>query len=285
MSETAKEDFSTDWINRLHAADYIASAELATMVHLARTFSRPLLLEGPAGVGKTALAYALAAALERELIRLQCYEGIEAQQALYDWNYHKQLVDLNNHKSVDVFSEDYILPRPLMKALQSNRGAVLLIDEVDRADEAFEALLLEFMADYQITVPEWQTVAARVVPVVILTSNRTRPLSDALRRRCLYYHFGWPEENHERQILNLHIPKLDPVLADQIIRAVGRLRTWGLVKPPGIAETIDWARAFASIDADWSKRWVERTLGCVVKDSLDLETVRSRIEELFSGPP
>jgi MoxR-like ATPase len=283
MPNDSKTESVDRWIRLLESSGYIAGRPLATMVDLAYTLERPLLLEGAAGVGKTALASALAAALEREFIRLQCFEGIEADQALYDWNYHKQLVDISARQSPEVFSEDYILPRPLLQALQSEKGAVLLIDEVDRSDESFEAMLLEFMADYQISIPEWKTVHAQRTPLVILTSNRVRPLSDALRRRCLYYWFEWPEKKEEVRIVQLHLPELDSTAAEKVVQAVRKIRSWELIKPPGIAETIDWVKAFQTSGANWSPAWIEQSLGCVVKDAMDMETVLSRIAQLCDG--
>jgi MoxR-like ATPase len=274
-------DAAVLWMKRLQAEGYIAGRKLAKMIAMALDLKRPLLLEGPAGVGKTALAPALASVLQREMIRLQCFEGIEAEQALYDWNYHKQLFDISARQSTDVFSAEYLLPRPLLQALQSEKGAVLLIDEVDRSDESFEAMLLEFMADYQISVPEWKTVRAQKTPVVILTSNRMRPLSDALRRRCLYYRFDWPEEAEELNIVRMHLPAIEAGSVLSVVRAVRRIRSWELNKPPGIAETIDWALAFQASGADWSAEWVGVSLGCIVKDAEDMEIVRSRIGELF----
>lgn len=272
-----------DWVVALAQARYIASPSLATMVSLAAALGRPLLLEGPAGAGKTSLAYALATVQARELIRLQCFEGMDASHALYDWNYHKQLADLARHDEHQVFDENYLLPRPLMRSLQSRTGAVMLVDEVDRADEAFEALLLEFLGEYQITVPEWRTVQAIHRPIVILTSNRTRPLSDALRRRCLYARLDWPTAAQERDILQVHVSAVGDDVAANFVQAVQRMRTWNLLKPPGVAETIDWAQAFAvTADAVWGEPWLQRTLGCVIKDAIDFETALRRLPELLA---
>ncbi|ADG07003.1 AAA family ATPase [Kyrpidia tusciae] len=271
-----------DWMRMLEQAGYVADESLAGMVRLAVALERPLLLEGPAGSGKTSLADAVARALQKPLVRLQCFEGLDASQALYDWNYHKQMVDLARGDAQNVFTEAYLLERPLMRALRSSGGCVLLIDEVDRADEGFEALLLEVLADYRITVPEWGTVTAREPPVVFLTSNRTRPLSDALRRRSLYTYVDWPDPERECAIVRKQIPGLEDEAVRRIVRAVQMLRGWDLLKPPGVAETLDWARAF-ELDGRWSEAWIHRTIGCVIKEFLDIQAVTSRIPELLDG--
>lgn len=266
----------------LEDAGYVADEGLAVMVGLTVSLHRPLLLEGPAGAGKTSLAEAVALVLRKPLVRLQCFEGLDATHALYDWNYHKQMVDLARGDATDVFSEAYLLERPLMRALRSRDGCVLLIDEVDRADEAFEALLLEFLAGYQITVPEWRTVTADQAPIVFLTSNRTRGLSDALRRRCLYTYVSWPDMGRECAIVRRSVPGLDDEVVRRIVGAVQAMRGWELLKPPGVAETLDWARAF-ELGGEWSEPWIRGTLGCVIKEILDFDVVTSRIPELLDG--
>lgn len=267
----------------LAEAGYYASEDLAQMVDLAARLHRPLLLEGPAGVGKTSLAQALARVHQRELIRLQCFEGMDSTQALYDWNVHKQFLAITQGTDGDVFTEPFLMPRPLLKALQSSDGAVLLIDEIDRADEALEALLLEVLGEWQITVPEWETVSAKVQPITLLTSNRTRPLSDALRRRCLYVHLSFPSEAQEVTIVQRRIPSMDVSDARRLVTAVQLMRTWPLVKAPGVAETLDWCQAWSITDGVWDKGWVRATLGCVVKDEADLAWVTQRLDDLING--
>ncbi|NMP23244.1 MoxR family ATPase [Sulfobacillus sp. DSM 109850] len=251
------------------------------MVDLASQMGRPLLLEGPSGTGKTMLAEALAQGLGRPLIRLSCYEGLGANEALYDWNYHAQWVRMTQNQATDPFSEEFLLERPLLRAVR-HPDSVLLIDEVDRADEAFEALLLEYLSDFQISLPEHGTIRAGHPPLTVLTSNRQRPISDALRRRCLYVFVDWPDRQREEAIVGYHVPELRTDLRDRVVAAVRRLRDWDLIKPPGLAESVDWARATALKEADWSRDWVERSLGLVIKDAMDLERVRERIEELVA---
>jgi MoxR-like ATPase len=258
----------------------LAGDEMTLMLRLAADMGRPLLLEGPSGSGKTALATALAVGLDRPLIRLSCYEGMGASEALYDWNYHAQWARLTQEQEADPFSEEFLLARPLLKAVQQPHS-ILLIDEVDRADEALEAMLLEYLSEFQITIPERGTVKADTVPLTILTSNRQRPLSDALRRRCLYLYVDWPDPAREQEVVSFRVPALRADVLEPLVGAVQRLRTWNLVKPPGLAETIDWAQAAVLTDLqEWQRGWVERTLGLVIKDALDLERVRERIEEL-----
>lgn len=267
----------------LHRAHYVVEEGLATVLHLAQRLARPLLLEGPAGVGKTALAKALATVRSVNLVRLQCYEGLDASQALYDWDYPKQLLtartafadgDVNQ---AALYSEPFLIERPLLRALQEKPAPVLLIDEVDRADEEFEALLLEFLSEYQMTIPELGTFRAAEPPIVILTSNRTRDLSDALRRRCLYAWVDYPSPEQEADIISLHVPQIAHELAKQIARGVRRLRKLSLLKPPGMAESIDFAQAVHELGAqELDEAVIRLTLGCLLKTEEDLNFVRER---------
>ena len=270
---------------RSHA--YLADRGLATAIHLALSLDRPLLLEGEAGVGKTEVAKVLAAALGRELIRLQCYEGIDASQALYEWDYGRQLVALRAAQAEgvaagDVFGPDYLIERPLLAAIRSGDGAVLLIDELDRADGEFEAFLLEVLSEFSVTIPEIGRVDAGRAPAVVITSNRTRELHDALKRRCLYHWIDHPNLEREVEIVKVRAPHVAEALAREVAEAVERLRDLELAKLPGVAETIDWANALAFLGADHlNGELASRTLGAVIKDHEDQETVRSRLEEVI----
>jgi MoxR-like ATPase len=270
---------------------YFADEGLLTAVHLALLLERPLLLEGEPGVGKTELATVLARVLDRELIRLQCFEGLDSAQALYEWDYPRQLLrvrtaEARGQEIGDLYAEEFLLQRPLLRATRSERGAVLLIDEIDRADNEFEAFLLEFLSDFQITVPELATLRAKRSPVVVLTSNRTRELHDALRRRCLYHWIAFPDADRERAILNAHVPGLDAAAADELVRAVQQIRTMPLLKRPGIAESVDWARGAAALAADGSAwpRALQRALGLLIKDEEDTRLLDDRAKEIFHHP-
>ncbi|MEM7507298.1 MAG: MoxR family ATPase [Pseudomonadota bacterium] len=268
-----------DLKERLLAAGYVADDALAVALHLSLVLGRPLLLEGPAGVGKTEIAKALAELQETRLIRLQCYEGLDASQAIYEWNYQRQLLALraSGERSEEaVFSEDYLLKRPLLEAIQQQTAPVLLIDEIDRADEAFEAYLLEILAEWQITVPELGTISARSVPMVVLTANGTRDLSDALRRRCLYSFIDYPDPAAEMAILNRRLPGLEPLLARQIIHTVQAVRREDLEKVPGIAEMLDWAAALSGLginDLSDDPAVAQASLVCLLKTAADRDAV------------
>jgi MoxR-like ATPase len=272
---------------------YLADRGLSTAMFLALSLGRPLLLEGEAGVGKTEMAKALAATLGVELIRLQCYEGIDAGQALYEWDYARQLLHIRamseraaaDEAAVDeLFSPRFLVERPLLRALRAGGGAVLLIDEIDRADDEFEAFLLEVLSDFQVTVPELGTIAAETPPAVVLTSNRTRDLHDALKRRCLYHWIDYPSHEREVEIVAARAPDVPAALAAKVAGTVARLRDLDLAKRPGVAETIDWARAVTLLGAEsLGPEVATDTLGSVVKDHDDLEVVRGRLGELLGG--
>ncbi len=270
--------------------NYFADEGLITAIRLARALGRPLLLEGEPGVGKTEVATVLAAVLERELIRLQCYEGLDASQALCEWDYPKQLLSLRaaeveGRSAGSLYSDEFILERPLLRALRSDPGAVLLIDEIDRADNEFEAFLLEFLDTFQITIPEVGTIAAVSAPLVVLTSNRTRELHDALKRRCLYHWIPFPDAARERAILSAQAPGLSERSAAHLVTAVNAIRGLQLLKRPGIAESIAWAqgtRLLASEGAAWSEA-MRRSLGLLIKHEDDLVLVTDHAPEVF-GP-
>ncbi|WP_408960420.1 AAA family ATPase [Natrinema sp. 74] len=270
----------SDVRSALEAEDYVADDEIVTTVLLALRLEKPLLIEGEPGAGKTELAKVLASSLGSELIRLQCYEGLTAEHALYEWNYTKQLlaVQRGDDPESSVFTEEYLLERPLLRALRSNadRPPVLLVDEIDRADDEFEALLLEVLSDYQVSVPELGTISANRPPIVIVTSNRTRALSDALKRRCLYLYVEPPSPEKEIAILRRKVPQLDEAVASDLCAMVARLREEPLRKPPGAAETIDWARAIASLrdgDGTLEREMIRNTLGCLLKAGEDVARV------------
>lgn len=281
--------------DRLAKADYVADDALAVAVDLAMRLGRPLLLEGAAGVGKTEVAKALAAVLDTRLIRLQCYEGLDASAAIYEWNYQRQLLAIKAHEhsneSADeierhVFSEDYLLKRPLLEAISQERPPVLLIDEIDRADTEFEAYLLELLSDFQITVPEIGTIAAKSIPHVILTSNATRELSDALRRRCLYTYVEFPDLEKELAIVKARLPGIDDAIGTRIVRFVQELRKEELEKVPGIAETLDWAAALTGLDIQGLDRDPDRilpTLICLLKTERDLKSVTREVVSRLAG--
>jgi MoxR-like ATPase len=272
---------------------YLADRGLATAIHLADALAQPLLLEGAAGVGKTELAKVLARATDRELVRLQCYEGIDANQALYEWDYARQMIYIrglgpgSTGRTEDVFSADFLQERPLLRALRAGAHAVLLIDEVDRADDEFEAFLLEVLSDYQVTVPELGTIRAEHPPLVILTSNRTRDLHDALRRRCLYHWIDFPDLAREVAMVRAQAPEVPAALARAVAAAVERMRELGLLKSPGVAETIGWARALAYLgapdEAALDPELAEATLGVVVKDRDDLERIRAELPGILTA--
>ena len=263
---------------------YIASREIATAVYLSGQMKKPLLVEGDAGVGKTDLAKVLSALLETDLIRLQCYEGLDVNTALYEWNYPLQLLQLklserNGNDPAEqedlIFTEKYLLQRPLLRAImQRSSPAVLLIDEIDRADDGFEAFLLELLSDYQVTIPELGTVVAEHEPYVVLTSNNTREIGDALRRRCLYLYIEHPSVDKEVRIIRSKVPGVSEHFAGEIARFMHRLRDRGLTKTPGAAETIDWATALVTLHRDrLDVEVVQQTLGCILKDRHDVRAV------------
>jgi MoxR-like ATPase len=307
----------------LERVGYLADEPAALVAFLAQRLGKPVLVEGPAGVGKTELAKAVSRATERALIRLQCYEGLDEAKALYEWNYRKQLLRIQASKEVearpvenladpahegrstvsaadaggqtseegtgsywdDIFSEEFLLPRPLLQAIASIKPVVLLIDEIDKTDQEFEAMLLEVLSDFQISIPELGVIQARTRPIVLLTSNNTRELTEALKRRCLYLWLDYPEIEREMEIVRLHAPELDKRLARRLVEVVHMVRQLDLKKPPSIAESIDWARALLLLGADQLDRSVlEQTMSIIVKHRSDIELVAERVGVRLGQP-
>ncbi|HWC23375.1 MAG TPA: MoxR family ATPase [Flexivirga sp.] len=270
----------------LQGAGYLASEEISTTVYLAAALGRPILVEGPAGVGKTALAAAMSQALDRRLVRLQCYEGVDEARALYEWNHAKQLLRITAEQGADwdelrtdIFGEEFLLPRPLLTAVRSEQPVVLLIDEVDKADEEMEGLLLELLSEFQVTIPELGTLRAQHHPLVVLTSNATRELSEALRRRCLFLHIDYPSAELEQRIVQSHVPELPDALAASVVRVVGALRALELRKAPSVAETVDWAGTLLSLGAtELDPATVRRSLGVILKHNSDIELAHRKLE-------
>jgi MoxR-like ATPase len=273
----------------MEAAEYVTDAPVATSVHLALHLRKPLLIEGHAGVGKTEIAKVMARMLGTQLIRLQCYEGLDAGMTLYEWNYQKQLLHIKLHEASgrsakeeerEIFSEEFLLRRPLLQAITQDQSPVLLVDEVDRGDEELEAFMLEVFSDWQVTIPEIGTMKATHPPHVVLTSNRTRELSDALRRRCLYLWIDYPTYDKEVRIVERKVPGINHRLADEVTRFMESLRRLRLSKVPGVAETLDWAQALAGLHADHlDETLVTETIGCVLKDADDIRRFRAEMQK------
>jgi len=277
----------------LRAVGYLPGESTALVAYLATKLGKPVLVEGPAGVGKTELAKALASYLDRELVRLQCYEGLDEAKALYEWNYRKQLLRIQAEADgagweavqEDIFGEEFLLARPLMSAISSEQPVVLLIDEIDKTDQEFEAMLLEVLSDFQISIPELGRVESRTHPVVLLTSNNSRELTEALKRRCLYLWLDYPELEHELEIVRLHAPELPETIARRLVEVVGMVRELDLKKPPSIAESIDWARALLLLGVDdIDEETFTDTMSVIVKHRTDMDLVAERVGLKLRAP-
>ena len=278
-------DSIDDTLSLLSSAGYVADRALATVLYLSLKMGRPLFLEGEAGVGKTEIAKVLASSLGRKLIRLQCYEGIDAGHALYEWNYQRQLLAIRQvgEQEVDLYEDRFLIDRPLMQVLRAPDQRVLLVDEIDRSDHEFEALLLEFLSDFQVSIPERGTIRAVHRPIVILTSNRTRELAEALRRRCLYHWIGYPDAEREAAIIMMRTPEVAEATAHAVAQAVRNIRARPIAKPPGIAEAIEWANAATILEKGGSP-WPEafrRAIGVLIKDEEDLAFIRPELDAVI----
>ncbi|MDX6714956.1 MAG: hypothetical protein QOH30_1514 [Baekduia sp.] len=282
----------TDVNAGLRATGYLPGESTALVSYLATKLGKPILVEGPAGVGKTELAKALSRYLGRELVRLQCYEGLDEAKALYEWNYRKQLLRIQAERQgtgweevqEDIFGEEFLLERPLMAAIASAEPVVLLIDEIDKTDQEFEAMLLEVLSDFQISIPELGTVRAKSHPIVLLTSNNTRELTEALKRRCLYLWLDYPELEHELEIVRLHAPDLPEAVGRKLVEVVAMVRDLDLKKPPSIAESIDWARALLLLGAqDIDTKVFNDTMSVIVKHRTDIDVVSERVGVKLGG--
>src|SRR5918996_5654924 len=275
-------------VGRLREGDYLSDESIATVVFLADRLGKPVLVEGPAGTGKTELAKAVSHAMGAKLIRLQCYEGVDEAKALYEWNYKKQLLRIQaeggreqswEEVETNIFSEDFLLERPLLAAIRADEPTVLLVDEIDKTDFEFEGLLLEMLSDFQVTIPEMGTVVAKQIPFVFLTSNNTRELSEALKRRCLYLYLDYPDLEREKAIVLTRVPEVPEMLADQIVRLVRSMRTMELKKAPSIAETLDWARTLLHLGiTELDEEVARRTMTVLLKYQTDVEKVAGQLK-------
>ncbi len=279
-------------ITKLLKCNYLLNHKMAIPVYLADKINKPLLIEGPAGVGKTELGKQLAAATKRQFIRLQCYEGLDESKALYEWNYQKQLLCIESLKvkdsweqiQKDIYTLDFLLPRPILKAFASDKKVVLLIDEIDKSDEEFESFLLEALSDFQVTIPEYDTIIANIKPLVIITSNNRRNLSDALKRRCLHLYIDYPDFDREKEIIKKKVPGINDKLNEKLVKFVQSLRQMDLRKYPSVSETIDWAKSLIILNIDeLDKDSISNTLSVLLKYKSDIEKVEKRLSSMLTG--